>query len=154
MWGGRRGFIKHRRRLVSSHPLLVCLQELGLLTQWDQGKWREIHPLTYSSLYFGRYSRHIQALRRVFYGVFFSFRAAIFAGRGYSQVLPNSSSRLARKASAIHEAPVRGKPPPGLPWELALENSHRDPLSGAAGMDIELGTWSLDIARMFVEKWN
>ena len=90
--------IKHRRRLVSSHiPSLSLFTGAGLLTV-DQGKWREIHPLTYSSLYFeGNSKTHSSPKESGLYGLS-SFRGAIFVGRGYSQVLPNSSSRLARKA--------------------------------------------------------
>ena len=34
------------------------------------------------------------------------------------------------------------------------EQCSGDQLSGAAGMDSKLGTQSLEIARMFVKKWN
>lgn len=112
--------IKHRRRLVSSHiPSLSLFTGAGLLTV-DQGKWREIHPLTYSSLYFeGNSKTHSSPKESGLYGLS-SFRGAIFVGRGYSQVLPNSSSRLARKAKLLStKLMFEGTPFPGLPRELS-----------------------------------
>lgn len=112
--------IKHRRRLVSLHiPSLSPFIGAGLLTV-DQGKCREIHQLTYSSLYFeGNSKTHSSPKKSGLYGLS-SFRGAIFAGRGYSEVLLNSSSRLARKAKLLSTKPTfEGTPLPGLPWELS-----------------------------------
>lgn len=78
-----------------THPLsLSPFIGAGLLTV-DQGKWREIHQLTYSSLYFEDNSKTHSSTKKSGLNGLSSFRGDIFVGRGYSQVLPNSSSRLA-----------------------------------------------------------
>lgn len=103
-----------------THPLsLSPFIGAGLLTV-DQGKWREIHQLTYSSLYFEDNSKTHSSTKKSGLNGLSSFRGAIFVGRGYSQVLPNSSSRLARKAKLLSMKPMfEGTPLPGLPWELS-----------------------------------